>query len=223
MCVCACVLFNCVYMIYLLETIMDHILQNLTISCAHWSLTGQDAISSRFVVDCMSRKTLLQLSDYRLAKPPGAGTAANVAPAAPKAAAKAAAAAAPGAAPARRGHQKRDRFTAEDDVRCCWFTDFEWFWHFCLGWSRMHILGCFSSAWMDMRKWWLGLQDDAAMVDWVKKNPYLRTQGKEIWQRAVTAKVTGHSWHFGCLLILSDIFLWKWHLLAAECHSRGQC
>lgn len=109
----------------------------------------EDAISSRFVVDCMSRKTLLQLSDYRLAKPPGAGTAANVAPAAPKAAAKAAAAAAPGAAPARRGHQKRDRFTAEDD---------------------------------------------AAMVDWVKKNPYLRTQGKEIWQRAVTAKVTGHSW-----------------------------
>lgn len=62
----------------------------------------------------MSRKTLLQLSDYR------AAPAANVAPAAPEAAAKAAAkAAAPGAAPARRGHQKRDRFTAEDDVRCC--------------------------------------------------------------------------------------------------------
>ena len=93
----------------MLETIMDHILQNLTMSCAHRSLTGQDAISSRFVVDCMSCKTLLQLSDYR------AAPAANVAPAAPKAAAKAAAAAAPGAAPARRGHQKRDRFTAEDD------------------------------------------------------------------------------------------------------------
>ena len=51
----------------------------------------------------------------------------------------------------------------------------------------------------------MGLQDDAAMVDWVKKNPYLRTQGKEIWQRAVSANVTGHSWHFGCLLFL---FFW---------------
>ena len=73
----------------------------------------------------MSRKTLLQLSDYRLAKPPagaaGTAPAAFVAPAAPKAAAKAAAkaeAAPAGAAPARRGPQKRDRFTAEDDVRC---------------------------------------------------------------------------------------------------------
>eukprot|EP00435_Cladocopium_sp_Y103_P073971 s352_g46.t1 len=138
----------------MLEAILDIICYNIL----HRLIdpTGQDAISSRFVVDCMSRKTLLQLSDYRLAKPPagaaGAAPAAPAAPApaavAPKAAAKAAAAP-PGAAPARRGHQKRDRFTA---------------------------------------------QEDAAMVEWVKKNPYLRTQGKEIWQRAVTANVTGHSW-----------------------------
>lgn len=100
----------------------------------------EDAISSSFVVDCMSRKTLLPLSSYRLgAAPQAAGSAASAPSRAPAKASPAHAA---------RG-QKREKFTREDD---------------------------------------------AALVEWVRKNPDLKSQGKDIWVRAANAKVTHHSW-----------------------------
>ncbi|CAK9006496.1 unnamed protein product [Durusdinium trenchii] len=37
-------------------------------------------------------------------------------------------------------------------------------------------------------------EDDVALKEWVKKNVGLKSQGKELWVRAVQAKVTGHSW-----------------------------
>lgn len=45
------------------------------------------------------------------------------------------------------------------------------------------------------------LQEDDALVQWVRRNPGLKSQGKDIWMRAVTAKVTGHSWRLACKLI----------------------
>ena len=38
------------------------------------------------------------------------------------------------------------------------------------------------------------LQDDAALVEWVRKNPDSKSQGKDLWVRAAGAKVTHHSW-----------------------------
>lgn len=72
------------------------------------SLT-QDAISSSFVVDCMSRKTLLPLSTYRLA---GAAAPAQAAGSAASAPSRAPAAKASPAHPARG--QKREKFTREE-------------------------------------------------------------------------------------------------------------
>jgi len=109
----------------------------------------EDAISSRFIMDCMARKSLLPLADYRL----GSRVAAPAEAAAPAASAgqPAAPAQQPAAAPAKAAHTKksRDKFTKEED---------------------------------------------AALVEWVKNNPSLKCQGKDIWVRAVNAKVTGHSW-----------------------------
>eukprot|EP00434_Breviolum_minutum_P015959 symbB.v1.2.014067.t1/scaffold1007.1/size144738/12 len=98
----------------------------------------EDAISSSFVVDCMSRKTLLPLSTYRLA---GAAAPAQAAGSAASAPSRAPAAKASPAHPA--GGQKREKFTREDD---------------------------------------------AALVEWVRKNPDLKSQGKDIWVRAANAK-----------------------------------
>ena len=37
-------------------------------------------------------------------------------------------------------------------------------------------------------------EDDNALTKWVKSNPGLRPQGREIWERAQRAKITKHSW-----------------------------
>jgi len=112
--------------------------------CSSKKLKGREAVSARWVEECISKRRLLPKGNFIIGPAP-------VPPPAP-AAAPAPVAAAPQIVQAERPQGSYA--------------------------GRLH----FTAA------------DDAAMRDWVLKNPGLKRQGRQMWERAERAKVTRHPW-----------------------------